>query len=44
VGDCTVGEDDPDKIENTIGTIEELGLPLVVLYAPGFSGRRSWPR
>jgi iron complex transport system substrate-binding protein len=36
VGDCTVGEDDQSRIDQTIGTIEDLGLPLVVIYAPGF--------
>jgi iron complex transport system substrate-binding protein len=36
VGDCTVGEDDLTRVEQTIGTIEALGLPLVVIYAPGF--------
>ncbi|MDR2387833.1 MAG: ABC transporter substrate-binding protein, partial [Deltaproteobacteria bacterium] len=36
VGDCTVGEDDQGKIDQTIGTIEDLGLPLVVIYAPGY--------
>lgn len=36
VGDCTVGEDEGEKTAQTINTIEALGLPLVVIYAPGF--------
>lgn len=36
VGDCTVGEDDADKIAQISKTIEDLGLPLVVIYAPGY--------
>ena len=36
VGDCTVGEDDGEKITQTINTIEALGLPLAVIYAPGY--------
>ncbi|MDR2366921.1 MAG: ABC transporter substrate-binding protein [Deltaproteobacteria bacterium] len=36
VGDCTVGEDDQQRIDRTIGTIEALGLPLAVIYAPGY--------
>ena len=36
VGDCTVGEDEGEKTTQTINTIEALGLPLVVIYAPGY--------
>ncbi len=39
VGDCTVGEDDGEKIAQTIDTIEALGLPLAVIYAPGYYRR-----
>jgi iron complex transport system substrate-binding protein len=36
VGDCTVGEDDQARITKTSETIEALGLPLVVIFAPGY--------
>ncbi|MDR1487759.1 MAG: ABC transporter substrate-binding protein [Deltaproteobacteria bacterium] len=36
IGDCTVGEDDGEKTTRTVSTIEELGLPLAVIYAPGY--------
>lgn len=36
VGDCTVGVSDTEKISKTIQTIENLGLPLAVIYAPGY--------
>ena len=36
VGDCTVGADDADKIIQITKTIEDLGLPLVIIYAPGY--------
>ncbi len=36
VGDCTVGADNAENILKTINTIEELGLPLAVIYAPGY--------
>lgn len=34
VGDCTVSAGNQDNIRKTIQTIEQLGLPLVVLYSP----------
>jgi iron complex transport system substrate-binding protein len=36
VGDCTVGADDKERIARTAQTIEDLGLPLAVIYAPGY--------
>jgi iron complex transport system substrate-binding protein len=36
VGDCTVGEDSQENIAKTTETIEALGLPLVVINAPGY--------
>ena len=36
VGDCTVGAGNVEAVTRTINTIEALGLPLVVLYAPGW--------
>ena len=36
VGDCTVGETEAEKLKSTIETIEALGIPLVVLYAPAW--------
>lgn len=36
VGDCTVGSGNKEVVEKTINTIEALGLPLVVLYAPAW--------
>ena len=39
VGDCTVGEDEGEKTRQTISTIEALGLPLAVIYAPGYFRR-----
>ena len=36
VGDCTVGAGNKEAVAKTIGTIEALGLPLVVIYAPGW--------
>lgn len=36
VGDCTVGAGNREAVTHTIDTIEALGLPLVVLYAPGW--------
>lgn len=36
VGDCTIGAADRAVINKTITTIEALGLPLVVLYAPSW--------
>ena len=35
-GDCTVGAGDRENTEKTIRTIEQLGLPLVVIYAPAW--------
>lgn len=34
IGDCTVGSTNGDNIKKTIRTIEALGIPLLVLYAP----------
>ncbi|WP_169976483.1 MULTISPECIES: ABC transporter substrate-binding protein [unclassified Campylobacter] len=34
VGDCTLRGSNKDAVEKTISTIEALGLPLVVIYAP----------
>lgn len=34
VGDCTVGAGNKESVAKTINTIEALGLPLLVLYAP----------
>ena len=39
VGDCSVRSGNDENIAKTIATIEELGLPLVVLYAPTYYGR-----
>ncbi len=36
IGDCTVGAGNREAATRTINTIEALGLPLVVLYAPGW--------
>lgn len=41
VGDCTLGaprhdESSGDKIKQTIKTIEELGIPVVVIYSPSY--------
>gem|GEM_PF-112882 len=36
VGDCTVSADDKEKMARTIRMIEDLGLPLAVIYAPGY--------
>ncbi|MDR2173322.1 MAG: ABC transporter substrate-binding protein [Burkholderiales bacterium] len=36
VGDCTVGANDKEKITRTIQLIEDLGLPLAVIYAPSY--------
>ena len=36
IGDCTVGETETEKIKDTIDTIDSLGIPLVVIYAPGW--------
>ena len=38
VGDCTVGAGNREAIDKTINTIEALGLPLLVLYAPNAFG------
>lgn len=34
VGDCTLRGSNKDAVEKTIATIEALGLPLAVIYAP----------
>ncbi len=34
VGDCTVSAGDKNAVDRTINTIEALGIPLVVIYAP----------
>ncbi|QCD53416.1 ABC transporter substrate-binding protein [Campylobacter sp. RM16192] len=34
VGDCTLRGSNKDAVDKTISTIEALGLPLVVIYAP----------
>ena len=39
VGDCSVRSGNDENIAKTIATIEDLGLPLVVLYAPTYYGR-----
>jgi iron complex transport system substrate-binding protein len=39
VGDCAVGADDEGKIDQTIETVNSLGIPLIVIYAPGFYKR-----
>lgn len=36
VGDCTIGAADKAVVNKSIATIEALGLPLVVLYAPSW--------
>ena len=36
VGDCTIGAADKAVVKKSIATIEALGLPLVVLYAPSW--------
>lgn len=35
-GDCTVGADDQEKTARSIKTIEELGIPVAVLYSPRY--------
>lgn len=34
VGDCTVRAEDLDASRKTLGTIEELGIPVVAVYSP----------
>lgn len=34
IGDCTLRGSNNDAVEKTISTIESLGIPLVVIYAP----------
>jgi iron complex transport system substrate-binding protein len=36
VGDCTVGDSETEKAQGTIETIEALGIPILVIYAPSF--------
>lgn len=36
IGDCTVGAGNREAAIRTVNTIEALGLPLIVLYAPGW--------
>jgi iron complex transport system substrate-binding protein len=36
VGDCTVGESEAEKAQEVIETIDALGIPLAVIYAPGW--------
>lgn len=36
IGDCTVGAGNTEAIQMTINTIEALGFPLVVIYAPSY--------
>ncbi len=38
VGDCTVGAGNAEAVQKTIGMIEALGYPLIVLYAPNWYG------
>ncbi|MDR1658634.1 MAG: ABC transporter substrate-binding protein [Deltaproteobacteria bacterium] len=38
IGDCTVGESETEKAQSIIDTINSLGIPLVVIYAPGYFG------
>nr|WP_314478211.1 hypothetical protein [uncultured Campylobacter sp.] len=34
IGDCTLRGSNKDAVEKTIATIEALGIPLAVIYAP----------
>lgn len=43
LGDCTVGAGNREAADRTVETIEALGLPLVVLYAPTWSNPRISP-
>lgn len=36
VGDCTLRGANPETVEKTIGTIEALGIPLVVIFSPNY--------
>lgn len=36
VGDCTLRGANPESVEKTIGTIEALGIPLVVIFSPNY--------
>ncbi|MDR2198678.1 MAG: ABC transporter substrate-binding protein [Deltaproteobacteria bacterium] len=36
VGDCTVGATEKEKIQGILEILESLGIPAVVLYAPGY--------
>ena len=36
VGDCTLRGANPETVEKAIGTIEALGIPLVVIFSPNY--------
>lgn len=42
LGDCTLSGGDREAADRTMGTIEALGLPLVVTCAPGVGGGDVW--